>query len=260
MDVEELRAQSQELMRCGRSSPVHRHTLARGRAAPVDVHLARLDPAEVLRMYSAFYPAPRRWRSAGARRARLEGEAWCAKLSAVSVSGSRWRWRSFNGRSWLIRRSATTGARPRGATRLHELVQRCDRRLSIILRPLHREAEQLCDRVVVAAPGEVVADGTRPTWCSSRAALHAVDRLLGSVRPGRRCSRLEPRRSGREGEHHRFVTREPAAALWRSATCFGARGLTLTGLRIEAAHVEDVYLELVGPDPESTARSGHRDR
>ena len=62
---------------------------------------------------------------------------------------------------------------------------------------------------------------------------------------------------GQEGEHLRFVTHDPAAAVVALGDMVRQQGLTLTDLRMRRPTLEDVYLELVGTESESTPeRSG----
>jgi len=151
-------------------------------------------------MYSAFYRAAPGGEVAGARRARSK-EGLGASCRAVSVSGSRWRWRSFTAGAADPRR-ADHRARPRARRALHELVRalRTDGLLDHFNDHYIEEADSCCDRVVVLRDGEVVADGT-PSPGAASGGSSRCGCCLGSVRP---APLLEAGpRAGSEGEHHR---------------------------------------------------------
>jgi len=53
---------------------------------------------------------------------------------------------------------------------------------------------------------------------------------------------------GVEGNHHRFVTRDPAAAVVALGDILRGQEVSLVDLRMKRPTLEDVYLELVGGD------------
>jgi ABC-2 type transport system ATP-binding protein len=213
-----------------------------------------LTPAEVLGMYAAFYPTTRPVTDV------LDRVGLAAKSKALvrNLSGGQRQRLALamailHGPELLILDEPTTGLDPVARRALHELVRalRADGCSIILTTHYIEEAEQLCDRVIVLRAGEVVADGTP---------FELLQRSGGSSTLWIACSGpFDPTpllaagasAQGREGVHHRFVTREPAAAVVALGDMLRLQGLTLTDLRMKRPTLEDVYLELVGPDPDA---------
>ena len=218
-----------------------------------------LTPAEVLRMYSAFYPAPRPVREVLER----VGLAPKARALVRDLSGGQRQRLALamailHRPELLILDEPTTGLDPAARRALHELVRELHADGCTIILTTHyiEEAEQLCDRVIVLCAGRVVADGTP---------FELLQRAGGSSTLWIACSGpFDPApllaagatAQGREGEHYRFVTRDPAAAVVALGDMLRHQGITLTDLRMKRPTLEDVYLELVGSDPESAPEGG----
>ena len=213
-----------------------------------------LTVAEVLRLYAAFYPHPRP-PAAVLDRVGLGSRAR-SRVGTLS-GGQRQRlalgMALVHGPELLILDEPTTGLDPAARRSLHDLVRELRAEGCSIILTTHyiEEAEQLCDRVIVLRAGEVVADGTP---------FELLQRSGGASTLWIACSGPfdpEPLISagataqGREGEHHRFVTRDPAAAIVALGDMLRSQGLSLTDLRMKRPTLEDVYLELVGPDSEA---------
>ena len=218
-----------------------------------------LTPAEVLRLYSAFYPSPRPVADVLER----VGLAPKAKSVVRTLSGGQRQRLALamailHGPELLILDEPTTGLDPAARRALHELVRALQQDGCSIILTTHyiEEAELLCDRVIVLRAGEVVADGapfellqrsggTSTLWIACSGPFDPAPLLAAGASE-----------QGREGAHLRFVTREPAAAVVALGDMLRHQGLTLTDLRMKRPTLEDVYLELVGPDPESASGDG----
>lgn len=153
----------------------------------------------------------------------------------------------------------TTGLDPVARRGLHDVVRTLKAQGRSVLLTTHyiEEAEFLCDRVVVIRSGEVVADDT-PFELVGRASgsstlLIAVDGPFDPAPLVAAGSTLQ----AREGEHYRFVTKDPTAAVLALSDLLRAQRLNLTDLRMKRPTLEDVYLELVGPagvEPDEPAK------
>jgi ABC-2 type transport system ATP-binding protein len=150
----------------------------------------------------------------------------------------------------LILDEPTTGLDAGARRSLHELVRELRSQGCSIILTTHyiEEAEQLCDRVIVMRAGVIVADGTpfellqraagvSTLWIACSGPLDPTPLVAAGATP-----------QGREGEHYRFVTPDPAAAIAALVDMLRTQGLTLTDLRMKRPTLEDVYLELVGAE------------
>ncbi len=210
-----------------------------------------LSTVEVLRLYGAFYPRPRPVREV------IDRVGLTGMESAVvrNLSGGQ-RQRLALGMALvhapelLILDEPTTGLDPVARRSLHELVRALRAEGCSIILTTHyiEEAEQLCDRVIVLRAGEVVADGSpfeliqraggvSTLWIACSGPFDPSALVAAGATP-----------QGREGEHHRFLTHDTAAAITALAAMLRDQELTLTDLRMKRPTLEDVYLELVGAD------------
>lgn len=145
----------------------------------------------------------------------------------------------------------TSGLDPAARRGLHDIIRELRSRGRTILLTTHyiEEAEALCDRVIVLRAGEVVADGT-PFELLGRARGTSTLWLAvdgGELDPAPLVAAgLEPQ--GREGDHYRFTATDPTAAIVALGEVLNAQSLRLTDLRLRRPTLEDVYLELVGPE------------
>jgi ABC-2 type transport system ATP-binding protein len=109
-----------------------------------------------------------------------------------------------------------------------------------------REAEDLCDRVILLRGGEVVADGSPFELVAKAGGTStlwiAVEQDLDPA-PLLRAGALA---QGREGAYHRFATPDPAAAVLALAELLRGQGATLIDLRMKRPDLENVYLDLMG--------------
>ena len=213
-----------------------------------------LAAREVLELYAAFYPRPR---AVGEVLERV-GLADKARSLVRNLSGGQRQRLALgmaivHGPELLILDEPTTGLDPVARRALHELVRELRAEGGSIILTTHyiEEAEHLCDRVIVIRAGEIVADGTP---------FELLGRAGGSSTLWIACSGpFDPApliaagasEQGREGEHLRFSTRDPAAAVVALGDMLRHQGLTLTDLRMKRPTLEDVYLELVGPESEA---------
>src|SRR5262245_21742285 len=111
------------------------------------------------------------------------------------------------------------------------------------------EAEALCDRVAVIHKGTIVASGATRELMGRSSALPAV--FVAATRP------LEPAALGSiagasdlvcEGHTARFHTADTNRAIAQLVETLSARGIDITELHVQKASLEDVFLELTGPD------------
>ncbi len=144
----------------------------------------------------------------------------------------------------------TTGLDPAARRALHGLVKGLASAGRTVLLTTHyiEEAEALCDRVVVIRAGEIVADGT-PYELLRRASGTSTLWIAadGPFDPAPLLS-AGCLLAAAEKDHLRLTTQDPSAAVLALGDLLRAQGVTLTDLRLRRPTLEDVYLELVGPD------------
>ena len=212
---------------------------------------ADLTAREILRMYGALY---RRTRPANDVLASV-GLSEKSGARTSSLSGGQ-RQRLALGLALLhdpeivLLDEPTTGLDPAARRGLHDIVRNLGAEGRTVLLTTHyiEEAETLCDRVVVLAAGRIVADGTpfellqrasgeTTLWIAAEGPF-APEPLLAAG-----CSL-----AARENDHWRFTTRNPAAAVVALGDLLRGGECRLTDLRMRRPTLEDVYLELVGPE------------
>ena len=103
------------------------------------------------------------------------------------------------------------------------------------------EAEELADRVAVIAGGRIVAQGD-PASLGSRREVHIRFRLPDGVTPDRL-----PVPAAVDGDRVSIETTNEVAVLHRLTGWALEGGVPLAGLTVERASLEDVYLQLTGP-------------
>jgi ABC-2 type transport system ATP-binding protein len=210
-----------------------------------------LTALEVLKLYAALY-----------RKARAPGEVLAsvglaekasARVGALS-GGQRQRLALalalVHDPEILLLDEPTTGLDPAARRALHDVVRRLSAEGKTVILTTHyiEEAEALCDRVVVVRAGRIVADGTpldllrlasgvSTFWIAADGPFDPAP-LLGAG-----CVLAE-----REKDHLRFTTHDPTAAVLALGDLLRAPGVRLTDLRMRRPTLEDVYLELVGPE------------
>jgi len=212
-----------------------------------------LTAEEVLRLYAAFYP-----RSLPTRQV-LErvglGSKAAERVQALS-GGQRQRlalgMALVHDPELLILDEPTTGLDPGARRALHDIIRqfRAGGRSVILTTHYIEEAEQLCDRVIVLRLGEVVADGTPFELLQRSGGMSTLWIACSGPFDPAPLVTAGATAHGREGEHWRFVTKDPASAVVALGDMLRHQGLTLTDLRMKRPTLEDVYLELVGGDPE----------
>lgn len=142
----------------------------------------------------------------------------------------------------------TSGLDPIARRQIHDILAALKRDGKTILISSHYldEIEALADRVLILAAGEIVADGT-PLELLSRAA--GASTLWLDVRGGVDPERLVPQATfeGRDGSMLRYRTPDPTAAIVGLADSLRHSGAKLDDLRLKRPSLEDVYLQLVGP-------------
>jgi ABC-2 type transport system ATP-binding protein len=220
-----------------------------------------LTAFEVVRLYGSFYRAAQPPAGVLAR----VGLAPQAGVRVRNLSGGQRQRLALaialvHEPELLILDEPTTGLDPAARRAVLDVVRafRDEGRSVILTTHYLEEAEQLCDRVVILRAGEVVADGS-PFELLGRAGGASTLWIAcdGPLDP----APLEAAGAvahGREGEHHRFVTRDPAAVVVALGDLLRARRVTLTDLRMKRPTLEDVYLELVGESGDDTFRAGGR--
>ena len=210
-----------------------------------------LTPAEVLGLYASFYPRSRPI-DEGLEQVGLEAKR---KALVRNLSGGQ-RQRLALGMALihepelLILDEPTTGLDPVARRGIHEVIRdyRASGHSVILTTHYIEEAELLCDRVIVIRAGEVVADGTpfqliakaegvSTLWIAFSGPFDPTPLVKAGATP-----------HGVEGNHHRFVTRDPAAAVVALGDILRGQEVSLVDLRMKRPTLEDVYLELVGGD------------
>ena len=212
-----------------------------------------LTPFEVLRLYASFYE-----RSLPIEHVlqivNLESKA--KDLTRTLSGGQKQRlaigMALIHEPELLIFDEPTSGLDPAARRQLHAIVLDLKRQGRTILLTTHyiEEAEKLCDRVVMLRSGEVVADGSpfelvgraggkSTIWIDVEGEMNPAPLLAGGAED-----------QGRQGNHYKFTTADPAATIVALGQVLHTQGVTLTDLRMRRPTLEDVYLELMG-DPEA---------
>ncbi|MBM3538208.1 MAG: ABC transporter ATP-binding protein [Alphaproteobacteria bacterium] len=159
----------------------------------------------------------------------------------------------------------TSGLDPIARRQIHDILLGLKRDGKTVLVSSHYldEIEALADRVIILAGGQIVADGT-PLELLARAAGASTLWLAVTPPPaGLRSAssgdfdpgRLVPQATfeGLDGSMFRYRTADPTAAIVGLADALRASGATLDDLRLRRPSLEDVYLQLLGPQQEPTA-------
>jgi ABC-2 type transport system ATP-binding protein len=141
----------------------------------------------------------------------------------------------------------TNGLDPAGITQVRALLRRLadEGRTVVLSSHLLGEVEQVCDRVAVIAHGRLVAESTV-------AELLGLGRLVVEAEPLDAAAAAATRLLGPErvavldGALHLGVGREDTARVNRALV---EAGVDVLGLRQVARTLEEVFLQLTGPDP-----------
>jgi ABC-2 type transport system ATP-binding protein len=144
----------------------------------------------------------------------------------------------------------TTGLDPGARRALHELIRAlaAEGRTVVLTTHYIEEAEALCDRVLVVRAGRIVADGSpldllkmasgiTTLWVAAEGPFDPSPLVAAG------CTL-----AGREKDHLLLTTHDPTAAILALADLLRARDAKLTDLRMRRPTLEDVYLQLVGPE------------
>jgi len=145
----------------------------------------------------------------------------------------------------------TTGFDPAARRRSWELVRRLTDEGTTVVLTTHylEEAEELADRLIVMANGQIVAAGT-PEQLRDQAGSETVIRFALPKIDASLNSLLEPLHGEASGRDLRIEisTTRPTADLAHVTRWAIERGVELDGLTVESVTLEDVYLRLVGED------------
>ncbi len=210
-----------------------------------------LTALEVVRLYAALY---RRARPAeevlGSVALSEKAHARVATLSGGQKQRLALALALVHDPEILLLDEPTTGLDPVARRDLHDVIRslRASGRTVLLTTHYIEEAEALCDRVVVVRSGEIVADGTpyellrrasgtSSLWIAADGPFDPAPLLAAG------CSL-----AAEEADHLRFTTLDPAAAVLALGDLLRAQGVKLTDLRMRRPTLEDVYLELVGPE------------
>ena len=144
----------------------------------------------------------------------------------------------------------TTGLDPAARRALHGLVKGLAAEGRTVLLTTHyiEEAETLCDRVVVLRAGEIVAEGT--PYELLRRASGASTLWIAAEGPFDPAPLVSAGcvLAASEKDHVRLTTHDPTAAVLALGDVLRRQGIRLTDVRMRRPTLEDVYLELVGPE------------
>ncbi|MDI5962301.1 ABC transporter ATP-binding protein [Streptantibioticus silvisoli] len=140
----------------------------------------------------------------------------------------------------------TTGFDPNARRGAWRLVRELRDTGTTVLLTTHsmQEAQALADRVAVLAGGRIVAEGT-PDDLGGRDTAGA--RIRFALPPGCAAADL-PVAAEVRGAQVTVRTAEPTGTLHRLTGWALQRGTALVGLTVERPTLEDVYLDLTGPD------------
>lgn len=145
----------------------------------------------------------------------------------------------------------TTGFDPAARRRSWELVRRLTDEGTTVVLTTHylEEAEELADRLIVMAHGQIVAAGT-PEQLRDQAGSETVIRFALPKIDAPLNSLLEPLHGEASGRDLRIEisTTRPTADLAHVTRWAIDCGVELDGLTVESVTLEDVYLRLVGED------------
>lgn len=223
-----------------------------------------LTPAETVRLFAALYPR------ALSPAEVLERVALTAEADRRNrtLSGGQQRRLAIglalvNEPELLLLDEPTSGLDPIARRGLRSLLAelRTAGRTVILTTHSTEEAEVLCDRVVILRGGRVVADGS-PFDLVGRARgasrlWLAVEGDLDTEPLLRSGATLE----GRDGDHLRFATHAPTAAVLALGEALAGGRATLTDLRLSRPGLDQVYLDLMGEGGgEASAGAGEEER
>ncbi len=218
-----------------------------------------LKTLEVLRIYAALY------RKARAPRDVLAAVGLSDKASARvgTLSGGQKQKLALalalvHDPEIVLLDEPTTGLDPAARRALHEVVRSlaAEGRTVVLTTHYIEEAEVLCDRVVVVRAGRIVADGT-PLDLLKRAS-GATTLWIAAEGPFDPAPLVTAgcALAGREKDHLLLTTHDPTAAVLALGDLLRAPGVKLTDLRMRRPTLEDVYLELVGPEAHENETGG----
>jgi ABC-2 type transport system ATP-binding protein len=143
----------------------------------------------------------------------------------------------------------TSGLDPQARRDLHVeiLNMRQDRRTVLLTTHHLDEAEELCDRVAIIDHGEIVATGTPRDLMARSSAMQTIvvvtsppiDRMLVQALPG-----VETVQD--QGNQLRVTSSRVGETVTHLMRLIESLGLELTGLHVQKATLEDVFIELTG--------------
>lgn len=212
-----------------------------------------LTAGEVLRLYAAFYEKSVPVESV-LEQVQLVDKA---KTRTAHLSGGQKQRLAIgmalvNAPELIILDEPTSGLDPIARRNVHDIISHLRSQGRTVLLTTHyiEEAEKLCDRVIMIKDGEIVADGSpfelvgqatgaTTIWIAVDGAFDPAPLVKAGVEP-----------QGREGQHYRFSTTDPAAAVIALGQILQAQQVTLTDLRMRRPTLEDVYISRIGTLPE----------
>jgi ABC-2 type transport system ATP-binding protein len=224
----------------------------------------RITPREALRLFGSFY------RQRAAPDELLERFALAAKADAAfdTLSGGQ-RQRlalalAFVNRPELVfLDEPTSGLDAHARRELHGEIARMKQEGHTVFLTTHYidEAEELCDRVAVIAGGRIVATGAPRELVARSAETPAVHvETQAPLAPALLEGLPGATQIACRGQRGSFRTTSVNPAIAELARRLEARGIEITGLHVQKATLEDVFLELThGEEPGSGTRGPGRD-
>jgi ABC-2 type transport system ATP-binding protein len=215
-------------------------------------HPQMMTVMEAVRVFSAAYPRPRDpgevldlvglSEKAGARIKTLSGGQRRRLDLALGLAGDP---------ELIFLDEPTTGFDPSARRRSWELVQNLRTLGKTILLTTHYmdEAQQLADRVAVIAAGRIVAEGRPETIGGRDVAKAIVEFRLPAGAGGAALPLPADAEIDASDGRVRFATDTPTRLLAPLIGWAAERGTELEALTVTRPSLEDIYLELTGPEP-----------
>ena len=207
-----------------------------------------LTPIETLQLFASFYQ----------NRASLEGILAKIHLQEKrkkrvgTLSGGQKQRLAIgialvNDPDLIILDEPTTGLDPVARRQVHKIIKECRKLGKTVVLTTHyiEEAEQLCDRVIMIKKGAIAADGTPFELVGAANGLSTLWLAADDNFNPELLEKAGLSQQGKEGEHYKFATKQPAKAIIALGEILQKHKIELLDLRMKRPTLEDVYLEIM---------------